>query len=39
MFSTGFSMNVSKTTDTPSGETMAFLASLARQFEVFVTAE
>ena len=36
MCDTGFSMDVAAVTDTPVGETATFLASLARQHEVFV---
>ena len=36
MADTGFSMDVPAVTDTPGGESAAFLASLAAEFEVFV---
>ncbi len=38
MFATGFSMNVPGIAEEETGETFAFLAGLARQFEVFVLA-
>lgn len=38
MFATGFSMNVSGIGEERAGESLAFLSSLARRHEVFVTA-
>lgn len=38
MFASGFSMNVSRISESASGETERFLASTAKDFEVFVVA-